>query len=788
VSAEPRANPAVQQAYFFVVALIAIHMVVLGVANLLRVGAEIALGAQSGGFTGLPFVFAEFNRPRELYREQASLAIALLAVGGPAWFLHWRAAQRSVARDPAQRGSALRSLYLHLVVLITALLVFGYGQRALRLAMHATFAGDLTFFRLESFWEARAAGALSMALAAAVTLAYHLRVSMADRAATVVRGHAAELRHLALYLLVVIGLFFAAFTTAGVIAGLWSRVIAPALGAPPTAQPFSGPTRDELLRFDLVQSVPSIITGAALWLGAWLPLQRGVRAPGADGDVERRSVLRKLAVYLVVAVSAVTMLGAATIGIAAIGRRVLGDPVAGQFTSLQTELGGPIGFGIVFALVWLFHRRVVEGEATREVELERQAAVRRIYYYLVAAIGLAMAAIGTAGVVGVTGSVVLGQNTHGNGETATYIALCIVGFPAWAFHWLAMQRRLDDAERGALQRRVYLYLAVLGGIITVLVAGSAALFRLLNALLAFSFTTTTWHDLWHLVVDASAGLVAFLWHVRIVRSDRAAIRVAEAEPEAMTYPFLVRIAGADLDSARERLAAALPSDASVTAVRVTPDGPGAVWIDALVPIENERGPASIIGIAAAVLAAFLLVGILASLFLPSFFASAPPAEPRPTTMLAPPPPRGTLLRAERGPILEAGREAELESPIAAPVLVEVEVALDDAITTLDWTVGEFEAGRLVVRLDSDARIARLLLVNTERKQESRLSSDVPVAIRGRAVRLSALVERNRLAVWADEMFVSDFFGKADWSAIHVQFEAKGAGSVRVQEMRVWRPR
>src|SRR5678815_3907558 len=90
-----REQTAIQRAYVYVVALVAVHMIVLGVANVLRVLAEIALGAPSGGFTGLPFVFADFNQPRELYREQASLAIALLAVGTPAWWWHFRLAQRA---------------------------------------------------------------------------------------------------------------------------------------------------------------------------------------------------------------------------------------------------------------------------------------------------------------------------------------------------------------------------------------------------------------------------------------------------------------------------------------------------------------------------------------------------------------------------------------------------------------------------------------------------------------------------------------------------------------------
>ncbi|MDP9274510.1 MAG: DUF5671 domain-containing protein, partial [Chloroflexota bacterium] len=137
-----RPLPAVQRAYFYLVALVAIHMVVLAVANLVRVGAELAMGAPSGGFTGLPFVFSEFNRPAAQYREQASLAIALLAVGLPAWIIHFRIAQRSALRSVEERSSALRSFYIHLVVFVTALLVFGYGQRALRLVLQGAYLGD----------------------------------------------------------------------------------------------------------------------------------------------------------------------------------------------------------------------------------------------------------------------------------------------------------------------------------------------------------------------------------------------------------------------------------------------------------------------------------------------------------------------------------------------------------------------------------------------------------------------------------------------------------------------
>src|SRR6185503_8578181 len=159
---EGRTLPAVQRAYLYIVALVGIHMVVLAVANLLRVAVELAMNAPSGGFTGLPFVFNDFNRPSNLYREQASLAIALLAVGGPAWWLSFRAVDNAARRDVSARASAIRSFYVHLVIFVTALLVFGYGQRTLGLILQGTFVAALPGLFLEPAWPARAAGAGAM--------------------------------------------------------------------------------------------------------------------------------------------------------------------------------------------------------------------------------------------------------------------------------------------------------------------------------------------------------------------------------------------------------------------------------------------------------------------------------------------------------------------------------------------------------------------------------------------------------------------------------------------------
>ena len=574
MNASDRPLPAVQRAYFYLVALVAIHMAVLAVANLLRVGAEIAMGAPSGGFTGLPFVFNEFSQPRELYREQASLAIALLVVGLPAWVIHFRVAQRAALRSVEERGSALRSFYLHLVVFVTALLVFGYGQRALGLVLQGIFIGENqrfpTYWGLEADWPARAAGAAVMALTAAVVLGYHLRLSILDRRATLIGGRAASFRQLVFYALALIGLFWAASTAVSTLAGIWDRIAdavapIPGLTAPQATPPGvvvaspPAPSRDDLLRFQLIGAVPGILAGLALWLGTWIPLQRGLRAPTADGEIERGSVIRKLAIYLVVLVSALAVLLSATVAVANVVERILGTPDREQYRNIQHDVGFPVTNLVVFATVWLFHRRVVQAEAARESEVERAATVRRLYTYLIAAIGLGMLAIGTAGAIGVFGSQLMGLNTHGNGETAAYIALVLIGAPVWALSWWQAQRRLTDDERRSLPRRGYLYLAILGGVLGVLVFGSAGLYRLLNAVLAGSFPIATWHDIWHFTVDGTVSAVAFLFHLAAVRADRSA-----QLPTVAQHSVMVLVRASDAATARARLASALEGQADIS--------------------------------------------------------------------------------------------------------------------------------------------------------------------------------------------------------------------------------
>jgi hypothetical protein len=154
----------------------------------------------------------------------------------------------------------------------------------------------------------------------------------------------------------------------------------------------------------------------------------------------------------------------------------------------------------------------------------------------------------------------MGMNTHTHEETATYLSLVLVGGAAWAFHWRTARARLDDDERRSLQRRGYLYLSILGGVLGLLVFGSAALYKILTGVLAFSFTLATWHDIWHFAVDSTvAGLVAW-WSFRMLRADRAVLGTSIEE----TYGVTVLVRARDRDAARARVAALIGTDPDIS--------------------------------------------------------------------------------------------------------------------------------------------------------------------------------------------------------------------------------
>ena len=97
--------------YFYTISLSTVGIFAAGGHMLLRLGLDIIIKGPT---------LIQMETPGFI-REQLSLGLALLVIGGALWFLFWRAVQRQVSESPAEVGAAIRKLFLNIFLAAAAL-------------------------------------------------------------------------------------------------------------------------------------------------------------------------------------------------------------------------------------------------------------------------------------------------------------------------------------------------------------------------------------------------------------------------------------------------------------------------------------------------------------------------------------------------------------------------------------------------------------------------------------------------------------------------------------------
>jgi len=450
-------------------------------------------------------------------RETVSVNGAVALVGLPVWLLHWRWTERWARADPLERASTLRRLYLY-VVLGAALLVLAYSSYDV---LESAFAAITSTTSATS--AARAENALSdlpfVAIAALVWL-MHWRIAGRDRGLVGEEGGSATLRRWYVY-----GAAFAGFVTllagaSGLLESLWRALTSAAL---PTGQ------------FQLASPLASVIVGLAVWAVHWtvLPLRMGESARRDDGGSSLRSVYLFLGLSVGVVGALFGLSQLLYYGVA----RVLGVASPGGVGgNILQAAAGPASVAIVYGVGWAYQRHALRRQAAVFQEAPRQAGVRRLYTYLVALIALAILAVGVAGLLWTTGDLLFNSAVANSGDgwrsnVALFATLAAVGLPVWLLHWQPVPG-LEEEVR-SLARRLYLYLALIGSMLSLVGSGAAVLYRVISLLLGEASTASLLTDLTRaLSVAVVAGAVAG-YHWRILRADaqRATPPVTvEAEP------------------------------------------------------------------------------------------------------------------------------------------------------------------------------------------------------------------------------------------------------------------
>ena len=207
----------------------------------------------------------------------------------------------------------------------------------------------------------------------------------------------------------------------------------------------------------LAAGVSLLIVGAPLWYFHW----RYIRRATAEQPAETRSILRKIYIYITLAVAG-SILIYTTLDFLKWIFRV--DDFSGY---------SPAAI-VVWGAVWVFHWLIEEREGQPTPETR---AIRRLYIYIASLVGLTMLSLGVGRAlyfILLEGYNALASTPMLGGDSGLWrpalremLAVAIVGAATWARHWLYMARRDYDSAL----RQVYLYIfAILGGVMTTLIA------------------------------------------------------------------------------------------------------------------------------------------------------------------------------------------------------------------------------------------------------------------------------------------------------------------------------
>ena len=474
----------------------------------------LALGLVNLGATILLFVFNDPNAQQN--RTALAIYAAMSIVALPVWGVHFWFAQRFATRDPYERTSAIRHLYLYLACL---------GFAVASMVNVAVTLGEALRPVLDNQGmnaEMVAQGAWATVVTVDI-LAIHFFIAVRDRQAVHEEGRSATLRRWYMYTALLVGLLTMLSFTQQLLMTAWTALVA----ATPTVTP------------DLAVPAGAALAGALMW-----GFHARVIATQHIAD-DRHSTLRAVEGFIAVAISIISALfGASLVLYYAVARALGVDSPGGASNDLLTAAAGPASLFLVYGVAWfLLNRRLARDGASQEAD--RQAGVRRLYTNLVALISLGAWASGAVVLLGtllaqVEGPIIGARAPDWRDPISLGATLVVVGAAVWLAHWRQSPWATD---RQAFSRRLYVWAALLGSALAGLVAGVNLVYVVLQQVFSANPRLDDPQNLGFArslaVIVVGVGVAAYHW--RVLRMDAAA---RPARPAPAPKPAVVAAASA----------------------------------------------------------------------------------------------------------------------------------------------------------------------------------------------------------------------------------------------------
>jgi hypothetical protein len=446
----------IRRLYFYAVALISLEVVVWGLIGLLR-------SIFSARLVNTADVLAQ--------------ALALVLVGVPIFLFHWLWTQRAAAKDEEERSASLRAIFLYAVLIGTLVPVV---QNLLAFVNRVALGiSDLPVSRaLVGGFQTWQDNLIAIFINGIVGL-YFYSILRAEWKSMPEVENFADVRRLYRYLWLLYGLLMVVYGAQQILRYIFYIPV---------------PTHllGEVGREMFVNGLSLLLVGTPLWVYTWRICQEALSVSSPEeAPAERESNLRLGVLYLLSLGGVITVLSAGGALLDVILRWAFGEAMQG-YEFIQ-QVGGPVSLGVPLAMVWAYYGRWLEHQIQLDEDGTRRAGKKRIYYYILSALGLGAAFIGVALVFSFVIDLLTSNAFWGDSlrsRLAAAISTLTVGLPLWLLTWRPMQAEaLADGEGGeharrSTIRRAYLYLALFAGVIGGMVSAVALVYQLVNALLS----------------------------------------------------------------------------------------------------------------------------------------------------------------------------------------------------------------------------------------------------------------------------------------------------------------
>ncbi len=445
-------------------------------------------------------------------KEMMALQLAIIIIGLPLYLVHWLWAERLAQRDEEERQAPLRAFYLY--AMVTVFLApfiantYGFVQSGLRLLLNAEQTIPAWSSELPS--QDNLIYTATAMLVLALLAGYHLWVIRTNRQVISDTETWDTIHRLAIYLFSFAGLIM---TSVGV--GNLLRWLLFGVGK-------SGISTNEQT---LITALTALIVGIPLWLVFWWQAERLFNQGGKQ---EQASVLRKFYLYLVIFLAALGTVGSLTTLLAGLFRRLFS-------LESQGSAGNVLSVLITTAVIWAYHFVVLRQDTQALPERQQQAGVRRLYWYLIAGIGLMALLIGIGGDISVFIRSLTSQNSLFIKNTlldqlSWFTAVLIAGLVVWVIPWKNIQTELAAPEptgtqaRKSWARRIYLYFYLLLAILAFLGAGIYILSQIVLLIIGGRTSRTMVPDIAHAIAFAVMASAVWSYHITLIRRDGKALQ------------------------------------------------------------------------------------------------------------------------------------------------------------------------------------------------------------------------------------------------------------------------